>query len=67
MDQQICLQVFLPWAQLQDEGKLPLIKVANTVLAVSDYMSFAKLWLEKGCYSQAETWQVENILMKDFE
>ena len=39
----------------------------NTVLAVSEYMSFAKLWQEKGCSSQAETWQVENILMKDFD
>ena len=39
----------------------------NTVLAVWQYMSFAKLWQEKGCGSQAETWQVENILMKDFD
>ena len=39
----------------------------NTVLAVSEYMSFAKLWQEKGCSSQAETWQVKNILMKDFD
>ena len=39
----------------------------NTVLAVSEYMSFSKLWQEKGCTSQAETWQVENILMKDFD
>ena len=39
----------------------------NTVLAVSEYMSFAKSWQEKGCSSQAETWQVENILMKDFD
>ena len=30
-------------------------------------MSFAKLWQEKGCSSQAETWQVENMLMKDFD
>ena len=28
-------------------------------------MSFAKSWQEKGCSSQAETWQVKNILMKD--
>ena len=27
----------------------------NTVLAVSEYKSFAKLWQEKGCSSQAET------------
>ena len=30
-------------------------------------MSFAKLWQEKGCSSQAETWQVKNILIKDFD
>jgi len=29
-------------------------------------MSFAKSWQEKGCSSQAETWQVKNIPMKDF-
>ena len=39
----------------------------NTVLPVSEYRSFAKLWQEKGCSSQAETWQVKNILMKDFD
>ena len=40
----------------------------NTVLAVSEYMSLAKsIWQEKGCSSQAETWQVKNILMKDFD
>ena len=39
----------------------------NTVLAVCEYMSFAKLWQEKGCSSQAETWQVKNILMKNFD
>ena len=39
----------------------------NTVLAVSEYRSFAKLWQEKGCSSQAETWQVKNILMKEFD
>ena len=39
----------------------------NTVLAVCECMSFAKSWQEKGCSSQAETWQVENILMKDFD
>ena len=30
-------------------------------------MSFAKSWQEKGYSSQAETWQVKNILMKDFD
>ena len=44
-----------------------LLRWLNTVLAVSEYMSFANLWQEKGCSSQAETWQVENILMKDFD
>ena len=37
----------------------------NTVLAVCERMSFAKSWQEEGCSSQAETWQVKNILMKD--
>ena len=39
----------------------------NTVLAVCEFISFAKSWQEKGCSSQAETWQVKNILMKDFD
>ena len=39
----------------------------STVLAVCEYMSFVKSWQEKGCSSQAETWQVKNILMKDFD
>ena len=39
----------------------------NTILAVCEYMSFAKSWQEKGCISQAEIWQVKNILMKDFD
>ena len=30
-------------------------------------MSFGKLWQEKGCSSQAETLQVKDILMKDFD
>ena len=38
----------------------------NTVLAVCEYMSFAKSWQDKGCSSQAETWQVKNILIEDF-
>ena len=38
----------------------------NTVfMAVSEYMSFAKSWQEKGCSSQAETWQVKNIFYTD--
>ena len=39
----------------------------NTVLAFCEYMSFAKSWQEKGCSSQAETWQVKNMLMNDFD
>ena len=39
----------------------------NTVLAVFDYMSFVKSWQEKGCCSQAETWQVKSVLIKDFD
>ena len=39
----------------------------NTVLAVCEYLSFAISWQEKGCSSQAETWQEKNILMKDFD
>ena len=38
----------------------------NTILAVCEYMSFATSWQEKGCSSQAETWQVKNILLKNF-
>ena len=30
-------------------------------------MSFAKSWQEKGCSSQAKTWQVNNIVIKDFD
>jgi len=30
-------------------------------------MSFGKSWQEKGCSSQAETLQVKDILMKDFD
>ena len=30
-------------------------------------MSFAKSWQEKGCCLQAETWQVKNVMMKDFD
>ena len=39
----------------------------NTVLAVCECMPFAKSWQEGGCSSQVETWQVKNILMKDFD
>ena len=64
-----------------DQGEGNLIRVSeefelsefelrwlNTVLAVWDYMSIAKLWHEKSCILQAaETWQVKNILIKDFD
>ena len=46
---------------------LIFLRWRNTGLAVSEYRSFAKLWQEKGCSSQAETWQVKNIVMKDFD
>ena len=39
----------------------------NTVLAVCECMPFAKSWQEKGCSSLAETWELKNILMKDFD
>ena len=42
------------------------IKVAEHSFGSFEYMSFAKSWQEKGCCSQAETWQVKNILMNDF-
>ena len=35
------------------------LKWLNTVLAVCEYMSFAKSWQEERCSSQAETWQVK--------
>ena len=31
------------------------LRWVNTLLAVCEYRSFAKLWQEKGCSSQAET------------
>ena len=33
-----------------------LLRWLNTVLAVCEYMSFAKSWQEKGCSSHTETW-----------
>ena len=46
---------------------MDILKWLNTVLAVCDYMPFAKSWQENGCYSQAETWQVKSVLIKDFD
>ena len=37
----------------------------NTVLAVCE--SDVIYWQEKGSRSQAQTWQVKNIMMKDFD
>ena len=57
--------------QLQNKSKQVKnsshLRWLNTVLAVCECTSFAKSWKEKGCSSQAETWQVKNILMKDFD
>ena len=44
---------------------LLLLRWLNSVLAVCEYMSFAKSWHEEGCSSQAEIWQMKNILMTD--
>ena len=41
-------------------------KVAEHSLTVCAYMSFAKSRQGKDCSSQAETWQVKNILMEAF-
>ena len=62
-------EVFVPAKQYGNTIHSPwILRWLNTILAVSDeYMSFAKLWQEKGCSSQAETWRVENVLMKDFD
>ena len=46
---------------------LLLLRWLNTVLAPCEYMSFLKSWQEKDCSSQGETWQVQNIPMKDFD
>ena len=61
-----CLQAFLGRKIFEFFGWLGS-RWLNTVLAVCEYMSFAKSWQEKGCSSKAETWQVKNILMKDFD
>ena len=48
----------------EETSTYSVLRWLNTVLAVCEYtcMSFAKSWQEKGCSSQAETWQVKNIL-----
>ena len=45
----------------------PVLRCLNTVLAIHEYVSFAKSWQAKGCSSQAETWQVKNTLIKSFD
>ena len=44
------------------EKRPSTLRLLNTVLAVC-----AKSWQGKGCSPQAETWQVKNKLMKDFD
>ena len=58
---------FIWRAILLIEADRRLLTWLNTVLAVCEYMSFAKSSQEEGCSSQAETWQVKSILMKDFD
>ena len=43
------------------------LRCLNTVLAVCRYLSFANSWQEKGCSSRTKTWQVNNMLIKDFD
>ena len=57
----------LPHWAIGDSTELRPLRWLNTVLAVCECMSFAKSWHEKGWSSQAETWQVKNKLMKDFD
>ena len=56
---QLCWELLRPFARS--------LRWLNTVLAVCEYMSFAKSWQEEGCSSQAETLQAKNILLKDFD
>ena len=46
---------------------MQLLKVAEHSFGSLWVYAFANSWQEKGCSSQAETWQVKNILMKDFD
>ena len=64
------------------KGKNParsvhVLKVAREVVKWGNWVEVAEhslqvyvicqSWQEKGCSSQAETWQGKNILMKDFD
>ena len=58
--------------QLKNAKILRSMYTRNTVLAVYEYVSFAKSWQEKGSSSQtekytSEKWQVKNTLMKNFD
>ena len=67
----VCLHQFPQFTHSLPHSRFCLVtqrvRWLNTVLAVCDYMSFAKSWQEKGCSSQAETWQMKTILMKHFD
>jgi len=43
------------------------LRCLNTVLAVYEYVSFAKSWQGKGCSSEAATWQAKSTPMKNFD
>ena len=66
-DQQVSLPTNLTRWWFSVTVKLKWVRWLNTVLAVCVHMSFAKSWQEKGCSSQADTWKLKNILMKDFD
>ena len=57
------------WNKLDksEAGQIHFLRWLSTVLAVCEYMSFVKSWQEKGCSSQAESWQVKNIPINDFD
>ena len=63
----VSVRILDPTVPSSDHDMYIRLRWLNTVLAVSECRSFAKLWQEKGCSSQAKTWQVKNILMKEFD
>lgn len=51
-------------------GEGVYIKVAQHSFVgqfVTNNMSFTKSWQEKDCSSQTKTWQVNNVLMREFD
>ena len=46
--------------------EIHFLRCLNTVLAVYEYVSFAKSWQQKGCSSEAATWQVKSTPMEKF-